>query len=384
MAARLPQAKCRAMPLNLQSRAARRIGMAGLATLALLVAALAFAWSGLYNISATRGHWPPVKWFLHFGMQNSVKTHAIGIEAPRAYSEDQVILGAGHYHHACASCHGAPGFSRGEAAQQMLPPPPDLAAEIPAWRDRELFWIVKNGIKYTGMPGWVSPQRDDEVWAVVAFLKRYPALDAEGYRRLARGPLPVPAQTGAQIATAGAAAADATGACGRCHGTEERGPASKLVPVLHGQTREFLIAALEQYTSGQRPSGIMQPIAAELGAEGVGKVAAYYAGLSRPDTPVASPAIVEPGRVLAQEGDRAARLPACDGCHGASALPIYPRLAGQNAPYMRARLRLWKQRLAADTVTAALMAPIALALSDEQIDDVSNYYASLRPEAVRP
>jgi hypothetical protein len=51
----------------------------------------------------------------------------------------------------------------------------------------QLFSIVKHGIKFTGMPAWPVQQRDDEVWAMVAFLRRLPDLDAAGYRRLAYG-----------------------------------------------------------------------------------------------------------------------------------------------------------------------------------------------------
>jgi cytochrome c553 len=355
---------------------------AAFASVALVAAALLFAWSGVYNISATRGHWPPIKWFLHFGMQSSVRTHAIGIETPGGYNEDQVVLGAGHYHASCASCHGAPGLRISEAARRLLPPPPDLTPEIPKWRDRELFWIVKNGIKYTGMPGWITEERDDEVWAVVAFLKRYPSLDAQSYRRLAFGPLQTPPQTGNQVATLGAL--DAAGACGRCHGAEQLGPVSKLVPALHGQSKEFLVAALEQFSNGARSSGIMQPIAAELTPDAIEKVAAYYAAL--PALPVMSGKddAIARGRTLAESGDHAAKVPPCAPCHGATALPAYPRLAGQNAPYLRMRLKLWNEGLAANTDTAAIMAPIARALTADQIDDLATYYASQKPAAVRP
>jgi cytochrome c553 len=368
--------------LQLRSRSRRWLYIAVLAAVAIVAAMLIFAWSGLYSVAASKGHWPPVKWLLSFGMQNSVKTHAMGITAPGGYSEDQVILGAGHYHGACATCHGAPGLSAIEAAKHMLPPPPDLAVEVSAWRDRELFWIVKNGIKYTGMPGWVAQQRDDEVWAVVAFLKRYPALDADAYRRLAHGQSHVPPQSGEQIATSGAPAVEAAGACGRCHGTEQHGPTSKLVPTLHGQPAEFLIAALEQFASGKRQSGIMQPIAAELAPDGIAKVAAYYAALRSPQrSQDHDDAAIARGRLLAERGDHGSKVPACAGCHGTSALPVYPRLAGQSGPYMRARLRLWKEGLPANSDTAAVMAPIARALTDEQIGDLSLYYASI-PHAI--
>jgi cytochrome c553 len=357
----------------------RWIGIAVAAAVALPAAALLLAGSGVYDVAASKGHWPPIKWFLEFSMHSSVRTHAMGIEAPGVYDEDQLVLGAGHFQGSCASCHGAPGVPIAEAARRMLPPPPDLAAKIPRWRDRELFWIVKNGIKYTSMPGWVAPDRDDEVWAIVAFLKRYPSLDAQGYRSLAFGPLPRAPQTGSEVAAVGAPATDATGACGRCHGTEQRGPSSKLVPTLHGQPKEFLAGALKQFASGQRPSGIMQPVASELAPDALEKVAAYYAELKSPTVESRSEADVARGRALAEAGDHGAKVPPCGSCHDAAALPAYPRLAGQNAPYMRMRLKLWKEGHAASSETATIMAPIARALTAEQIDDLAMYFASQKP-----
>jgi hypothetical protein len=94
----------------------------------------------------------------------------------------------------------------------MLPSPPDLSTAVRDWRDRELFWIVKHGIKYTGMPAWVAAQRDDEVWAIVAFLRRLPTLDAAGYRELALGGLSIRPQIGREIATT----EDTSGAMSAC------------------------------------------------------------------------------------------------------------------------------------------------------------------------
>jgi cytochrome c553 len=357
----------------------RWLGITSTAAVALLTGVLLLSWSGLYNVAASRGHWPPIRWFLEFSMHSSVRTQAMRIEAPRTYDDDQAILGAGHFHAGCASCHGAPGWPIAEAARRMLPPPPDLATKVPLWRDRELFWIVKNGIKYTGMPAWVAQTRDDEVWAIVAFLKRYPSLDAQNYRRLVFGPLPTAPQSGNDIAATGAPAADATGACARCHGAGNQGPASKLVPTLHGQPRQFLATALAQFARGTRPSGIMQPIAADLEPNDIDKVAAYYAALKPPTEAMENANGVTRGRALAEGGDHAARVPPCASCHGAEALPVYPRLAGQNAPYFRMRLRLWKQGRGANSATAAIMAPIARVLTDEQIEDVATYYASQKP-----
>ncbi|HZN31624.1 MAG TPA: c-type cytochrome [Xanthobacteraceae bacterium] len=350
-------------------------GAAGLALLGFL-----FVWSGVYSVAASRGHWPTMEWFLTFAMRNSVKTHAYGIDAPPLDNTDLVTLGAGHFHSGCAFCHGGPGVPISPIAQGMLPSPPDLATQMRPWRDRELFWIVKNGIKYTGMPAWAAQERDDEVWALVAFLRRLPSLDARSYRDLALGNLQVPQQSGREVATT-ETASDAIGACARCHGDERHAPTSALVPILHGQPAEFLTAALESYAHRRRASGIMQPVAVELGRDDLGRVARYYAGLLPPARPLdllpdATAAIVR-GRALAEQGDPEARVPPCAGCHGADALKTYPRLAGQNAPYMTNRLRLWKGGLAPGTDGEAIMAPIARALSERQIDDVSAYFASL-------
>ena len=362
-------------------RRARWIIAGVLASLAgLAVGALLFAWSGVYNIAASRGHLVITEWFLAFGMRNSVERRALLIEVPPLDSRDLVTLGAAHFHAGCAYCHGSPGTPTNPVAQGMLPPPPDLAHATSQWKDRELFWIVKHGIKYTGMPAWPSQQRDDEVWALVAFLRRLPGLSEPAYHELALGNLAIAPESGREIATADGTSA-AVSACARCHGGEDRRPASGLVPVLHGQTAEFLTAALRDYAAGKRESGIMQPVASDLAPEMMRRVADFYAGLAPPaargaDADVAA---AEKGRVLAAEGDPGRRIPPCVTCHGPDALAVYPRLTGQNAAYMAGRLRRWRSGFVATSETDAIMAPIARLLSDEQIDQVSAWFALSAP-----
>src|SRR5690606_29239766 len=71
--------------------------------------------------------------------------------------------------------------------KQMTPQPPPLPSRVLERRPEQLFWIVKHGIKYTAMPGWVALERDDEVWSMVAFLLQLPKLGPERYRQLAYG-----------------------------------------------------------------------------------------------------------------------------------------------------------------------------------------------------
>ena len=340
--------------------------------------AVLFAWSGLYSVAASRGHFLVTDMFLRFGMENSVEAHAPDIQPPPLDDIHLIRLGAGHYHSGCAYCHGAPGTPITPVAQGMLPAPPDLKGRVGEWTDQELFWIVMHGIKYAGMPAWPAQERDDEVWTVVAFLRHLPGLDAQGYRRLAMGEVRPEARTGRELALR-ESDADASGACARCHGSENGLPASALVPRLHGQPAPMLKAALDAYAEGKRYSGIMQPLAIGLSPDAREKLAAYYAGLPRPQAePPADPqsVLAERGRDLAMNGDPGARIPACNGCHGANALPLYPRLAGQSAPYIAGQLRLWQRAQRGVTETDAIMAPIARRLNEHQINAAAAYYAS--------
>ncbi len=81
-----------------------------LALLALTVAALLFAWSGIFNVAASSGHWKITDWALHWVMRNSVRTHAaFTAPADPIATDGHLVSAAGHFAAACASCHGAPG-----------------------------------------------------------------------------------------------------------------------------------------------------------------------------------------------------------------------------------------------------------------------------------
>ena len=162
----------------------------GLGVFGLVLLAGLFVASGLYNVAARTGHWEITRAFLEFALRRSVATHSLGTEVPPLDDRDLVALGAGHFASGCAPCHGAPDRPANPIVRQMLPQPPDLSHAAQNWRDRELFWIVRNGLKYTGMPAWAAPQRVDEVWSVVAFLRQLPAMTPGRYAEMTRGDPP--------------------------------------------------------------------------------------------------------------------------------------------------------------------------------------------------
>jgi cytochrome c553 len=249
---------------------------AGLLLGALAALGLAVAASGVIPVTASSGHFALTERLLVFAKQRSVATHTLGVSAPPLGEPSAVLKGAGHFESACRPCHGAPDLPRPpRVARAMLPPPPNLSERAPAWQPEELFYIVKNGIKMTGMPAWPSLVRDDEVEAMVAFLSVLPSLDAEGYRRLVHGAGTAPA---AAVAKSSAEPLGAllgsehpprvvSESCARCHGLDGRGRGNAAFPALAGQSQRYLLAALEAYASDRRQSGVMQPLAAALGPD---------------------------------------------------------------------------------------------------------------------
>lgn len=361
--------------------------VAGLGGAAVLVALLV-AWSGVYNVAATAGHQPWIEWFLELGMRRSVNAQSIGIETRDIPLDDSLALGAAHYHAGCAPCHGGPGLPRNSIYTEMLPAPPRLEEYLVEWSRPELFWIVKHGIKYAGMPAWSGVERDDEVWALVAFLKEYPSVDEPRYRELVSGNADTRMLSPELLAEFGPASLRLT-ACARCHETSDAPPTSKLIPRLAGQSREYLEAALTDYRSGRRQSGFMEPVANELERTEIAVLADYYARLAAPahaepladviddtDLPEGD---AERGRLLATRGDPARRLPACEACHGTERLARYPQLDGQPEAYLRSQLQLWQAGGRADSATGQLMSAVATRLSPQQAADLARYYASRPP-----
>jgi cytochrome c553 len=262
----------------------------------------------------------------------------------------------------------------------MTPHPPNLASVIPELEPDELFYVVKHGVKFTGMPAWPTQQRDDEVWAMVAFLLIYPKLDAAAYRQIVYGAGPavveaVSLQTSSPVVNA-AEAAPAN--CDRCHGRD-----TDVFPRLGGQRPAYLFAALQAYARGERHSGIMAPIAAALRPDDMQLFADYYSQLdaSAPPSPArAEASSIARGKSIAHQGIPGQRVPSCADCHGpgpAPRNPIFPILAGQHADYLVLQLNLFQRQQRGGSAYAHLMHPVAAWLTPADMRDVALYYASL-------
>jgi mono/diheme cytochrome c family protein len=149
---------------------------------------LGFIFSGLYNVAADDEHTNPVQWLLRTTQSRSVHRRAEQVRPPAWMANpDPAVLRRGllHYEEMCVTCHGAPGVAISEVGQGLNPPPPELSSH--AEDAGETFWIVKHGIKMTGMPAFGVTHDDDEIWAIVAFLQAMPKMTKEEYERMVEG-----------------------------------------------------------------------------------------------------------------------------------------------------------------------------------------------------
>lgn len=155
-----------------------------IALMVALIGTVGFAYSGLYDVSASSPHSGFVNWLLSTTAHASIERRADGVDVPNLDDEALVRAGVNDYSSMCAGCHGDPGQQPGAMGQGLNPPPPDLTESAVHMTAAELFWVTKHGIKMTGMPAWGITHEDEALWPVVAFMTTLPQLDATGYQEL--------------------------------------------------------------------------------------------------------------------------------------------------------------------------------------------------------
>ena len=140
------------------------------------------AFAGAYNVAADDPHWSTTNNLLQWARDRSIAARVGTQVVPNLADQDLIALGAEHYAAMCSGCHLAPGLSGSELQAGLYPQPPDLSRKQRP--PSEQFWIIKHGIKMTGMPAWGTTHDDEAIWGLVAFVRQIPRLDATEYAAL--------------------------------------------------------------------------------------------------------------------------------------------------------------------------------------------------------
>lgn len=152
-----------------------------------LLGGIVFIYSGSYNVAATSKDTAFMHWVLKTTREESIDRRADAVTPPaeNVLSNPQTLrTGFEHYNEMCVVCHGAPGIEPGEVRAGLNPKPPLLAKTAKDIPTQEMFWVIKHGIKMTGMPAWGPTHADDKIWAMVAFVKTLPNLTPAQYKAM--------------------------------------------------------------------------------------------------------------------------------------------------------------------------------------------------------
>jgi len=165
-----------------------------------------FLYSGYYPMGADVPHNQLTHKLLETLRERSIARAARDIEAPADLNtSERLLAGGADYNDMCAGCHLKPGKTESDFSIGLYPSPPNLTsiaddddgdgdgdgdgdAENDNADIKRNFWVIKHGIKASGMPAWGPTHDDERIWNMAAFLKRLPDLSADQYQILtARG-----------------------------------------------------------------------------------------------------------------------------------------------------------------------------------------------------
>jgi mono/diheme cytochrome c family protein len=163
-----------------------RHGVIGAVILLVVLAVGGWLWSyfGLYNVAADEPHFDFVRNFLGSTMDRSVAARDGDIAVPPLKDPKMIAAGAADYDQMCVGCHLAPGMNDTDLRAGLYPKPPSFARRRRPGNPKEQFWIIKHGIKMTGMPAWGVTHSDDKIWNIVAFFQTLPNMKPEDYKAL--------------------------------------------------------------------------------------------------------------------------------------------------------------------------------------------------------
>ena len=124
---------------------------------------------GFVDVAASTPHSAVVTELMHSTAHNAIGRAADDIEVPDLTTVDRET-GQRIYRTECGVCHTGPGLPESRFGKGLNPPAPELTRIGEHWGPAELFWIVKHGIRMTGMPSFGARLSDEEIWATVRVL----------------------------------------------------------------------------------------------------------------------------------------------------------------------------------------------------------------------
>lgn len=136
-----------------------------------------------FSFAADKPHSGFVHASIEFIRDLSIRVESRSVSVPKDIdSPERLRRASGNYDAMCATCHLKPGVSQSELSKGLYPTPPNLTQTRDRSDAASDFWVVKHGIKGSGMPSWGKVGlTDDEIWDLVAFIRNMPTMDSRSY-----------------------------------------------------------------------------------------------------------------------------------------------------------------------------------------------------------
>lgn len=162
----------------------RLLALIGVLALIALVGGAGYLLTGAYDIAAANPDPAPIASILERVRNASIARHATDKPPFPEGDKNAIQQGARAFSEAgCVNCHGGPGVDWAKFAEGMNPDPPDLKDVAKARSVGQIFWVVKNGIRMTGMPSFAKAGlKDDRIWQIAAFVKAIPSVSEADYK----------------------------------------------------------------------------------------------------------------------------------------------------------------------------------------------------------
>jgi mono/diheme cytochrome c family protein len=176
---------------GLETISMRFLAFIGALAIIAAIGAAIFFFGGFFNVAQSANNPTIVDWALASVRGASVVAH--GTETPPANLDDPETAKAGARAYStigCVNCHGGPPDANwAKWSEGLKPVPADLKVMAKERTASQLFWVIKNGIRFTSMPSFgLAGASDQDIWSIVAFIKKLPSISDQDYKTWTASP----------------------------------------------------------------------------------------------------------------------------------------------------------------------------------------------------
>ncbi len=155
-------------------------------TAASVAGATAFGWMTIRRGFSTRDNPSAMEAYVaKTARKLSIPASERDAKNPFATTPEVLSEARAHFADHCAICHGNDGSGKTEIGQNLYPKTPDMRqSETQSLTDGQMYYIIHNGIRLTGMPAWGGPDKDNDSWRLVSFIRHLPQMTSEEMKEM--------------------------------------------------------------------------------------------------------------------------------------------------------------------------------------------------------